>query len=465
MTWHEWYAVVMKLQLQALFLLFITTLALASNAQEADTDAATPQQAAAENEEVQFIDAPVAFDPVSDAGPPPPSQPLDPETDPRFLERQQNIRSYNDAVLQLENSGGAWSEGLVEELASLGILQQQQSDHLAAIETFDRAVHVNRINSGLDTLEQIPLIEMMIDSYLALGDWGRADLYQNYLFYLQEKAWGNRDPRMIPVMERLASWNVHIFNIGYGDSPAIHISSAQMLLNTAFAIVDSYFGEDDQRYVDYLYGIANTAYLVAVNPDVLERTNRSDFRTSQEALRDSLGNRGPIYPGGIRTGEDALQAIAEHYAQIPGAEWELARVTADLGDWYLRFQRRSMAEQKYQEAWDLLAGLENGEELQARLFGKVQPIPGFVQNNSHLLEANVGASGNALDYDFIDLVLDVTENGLVRNIRLVNESVRASEEQVTRIRRLVRQSYFRPLVINGERVRSTDNYFRYRYWY
>ncbi len=52
---------------------------------------------------------------------------------------------------------------------------------------------------------------------MALGNWEEADTYNNYLFHVQQKAYGLNDPRLIPVLDRLATWNVQAFKIGYGN--------------------------------------------------------------------------------------------------------------------------------------------------------------------------------------------------------------------------------------------------------
>ncbi|MEQ8953832.1 MAG: hypothetical protein RL120_06820 [Gammaproteobacteria bacterium] len=455
----------MNKYLSVLLLLCSCLLTRIVSGQEADGPAEAAVVSQTRDNEVQFIDQPVAIDPASDFELPPPIQRPDPEQDPQFQQRLQTIRSYNNAVQQLEAQGGAWSQQLTEELSAMGLLQQQQGDHIGAVETFNRAMHINRINSGLHTLEQVPLIENMIDSFLALGDWEQADIYNNYLLYVNQRTYGRRDPRMIPILARLADWNLQVYNVRFGGSQAQRLWSAQTLFNVAAGLVGLHFGTNDERYINYLRGIANSGFLVANNQDLLREVDSNDFRSAQKVYRDGLAEGQFRSPAAFIAAEDVLYAIAEHYSAQPDSERQLVSAVADIGDWYLMFGRRRAADEKYLEAWELAETLTAGAELQQQVFGTVRAIPSFSALSNQLLEKNITTVGGALRYDYIDLVIDVTENGQARNIRPATDRHRASPEQLDQIARKVRQTRFRPLVINGERIRSTDNYFRYRYWY
>lgn len=416
---------------------------------------------------LHYIELPVAIEPGLDPVLPVPPETPEPEDDPEFIRRMNNIREYSMTVEEIESAGGAWDQALVEELTALGNLQQLQGDHAAAIDSFDRAVHINRINSGLHTLDQIPAVERMIDSYIAVGDWEQADLYNNYLFFVQQKAFGSEDPRIIPVLDRLANWHIRAFNIGYGgQSMGLRLSSAQILYNAAARMVSFHFGRDDERFVDLLRNMASTAYLISSYPEYMSELNRPEFRITQDALRQKLNERTGGSPQGFRAGEQALLEIVAHYRELPDNTWELAEAIAHLADWYLLYERRRNAWNLYAEAWALLAQLENGEELNRRLFGQVIPIPTFMDQPKNL-DPSSGTSrdGSSLLYDYADVALDVTVNGTVRNVRVLTEYPPEDAGQLTRLQREVRMSHFRPVINDGQAVRTNDIQFRYRYWY
>jgi len=436
------------------------------HAQEAEE----PEGSVRSRSPLLYIDMPVRVDDGVD-----PVMPLsarfanlefDPESDPGFGQREDSIRQYNSIVTDIELDGGAWDGGLVEELASLGRLQQQQGNHVGAIETLDRAIHVNRINSGLYTLEQIPVVEQLILSHMALGDWEEADIYNNYLFHVQQKAYGVDDPRLIPVLDRLATWNIQAFKIGYGNLPGIKLRQSQIMFNAAARMVDIHFGKADERFVNYQRNIANSAYLVARNPDLMMEIERPANRNMQQLLAQQLNEQRRVQPPGFRTGERALLEIVMFYQEQGDDTYALAEAITHLADWYLMFGRRRGTSENYKLAWDMLQDLEDSEELTQRLFGNVTPLPAFVSSieTPDAFYRNEDGS-EALSFDYADVTFDVTVNGLARKVVSISKETEDNKVQLGKLRMSVRSMRFRPLVIDGELQRSSENQFRYRYWY
>tara|TARA_B110000305_G_scaffold188194_1_gene209807 strand:- start:2179 stop:3573 length:1395 start_codon:yes stop_codon:yes gene_type:complete len=417
-----------------------------------------------------YVEAPVlvedGVDPVMPLRARLASPELDPESDPAFGQRSDSIRRYNSAVTDIELDGGAWDGGLVEELASLGRLQQQQGNHIGAIQTLDRAIHVNRINSGLYTLEQIPVVEQLIQSHMALGDWEEADIYNNYLYHVQQKAYGFDDPRLIPVLERLATWNLQAFKIGHGSLLGIKLRQSQIMFNAAARMVDVHFGKADERFINYQRNIASSAYLVAQNPDLMAQIDKSEYRTRQQVFAEQMNEQRQVQPSGFRTGERALLEVVMLYQEKGYGTYALAEAITHLADWYLIFGRRQSALKSYKLAWDMLQGLEDSEELTQQLFGSVTPLPAFgssIEVPDAFYRTEDGSQ--ALRFDYADLTFDVTENGLARNVVSISEETEDNQAQLGKLRNSTRSMRFRPLVIDGEPQRSFENHFRYRYWY
>lgn len=441
------------------------TLSMALSAQETDA-AAEADPEATKLYKLLFVEMPVPFAPELDAVLPEIPVAIDLEDDPQFITRRNAITDYQATVEGIELNGGTWDRSLIEELSALAALQQQQGNHVEAIQLFDRAIHVNRIHSGLHTLEQIPTVENMIESHLALGDWDQADIYNDYLFFIQQRAYGPNDPRLIPVLDRLASWNIQAFNIGHGEALGLRLSTAQILLNAAAKMVAVHFGEDDERFVSYRRNLANSAYLISTNPDVMAASQELDYRNAADILISKLESTSAQGPSGFRAGETALREIVQHFAKQENAPYELASALADLGDWYLIFQQRRAAEELYAEAWQVLERSDNAEAWIQQLFGQVIPIPTFANSVENLLTPSIVTSnGNSVHFDYADVVFDVAVSGDARNLEVLTEETPSNMGHLSRLQREIRNSYFRPRVENGELQQSDRNYFRYRYWY
>ena len=106
-----------------------------------------------------------------------PSNDLETQDLYQFLEAQisqSEIREASDAleqlILDIEDSQGRYAPELIQPLSLLGKAQMATQDYMQAVETFDRAIHLTRINSGLFAPEQVPLVYLQADAYVAMSD-------------------------------------------------------------------------------------------------------------------------------------------------------------------------------------------------------------------------------------------------------------------------------------------------------
>ena len=382
------------------------------------------------------------------------------------IARLEAIDNYNAVIADLEGDGGAWNGSLVEELTSLGTLLQQQGSHEEAIKVFDRAVHINRISLGLHSVEQVPAIESKIQSYLALNQWQDADLTFEYLYYIQRRAYGTRDPRLIPVLNSIAEWNLRAFHLGHGEALGMRLNNALMFWNAAARMVKTHFGPQDERFVTYLRGIANSSYLLSRNPEMMADLGRPEFRNELAVNRVHLGQSDSYESRGYASGARALTEILRYEIDKRDDVLALADAFTNLADWYLIFGRRRAAEEQYSNAWRLLANQPNADALHKAYFGRIVPMPSFVGERNRGYEVDVvRQSDEPLDSDYADLIFDVTDTGVVRDVRTLSAETEDNKNQLSRLRRVVRSSHFRPIIIDGIPQRSENNVFRYRYWY
>ena len=83
--------------------------------------------------------------------------------------------SYQFYITDLESRYGPYAPGLSEQLLGLGSVYQKQGLHEEAAAVFKRGVHVARINDGLYSSSQIPLLQGLIQSLVAMGEYEGAD--------------------------------------------------------------------------------------------------------------------------------------------------------------------------------------------------------------------------------------------------------------------------------------------------
>ena len=231
-------------------------------------------------------------------------------------------------------------------------------------------------------------------------------------------------------------------------------------------MVSMYFGKADERFINYQQNIAHSAYLVARNADLMMEIDSPEYRNMQQVLAEKLNEQRWVQTSGFLTGERALAEIVMFHQDQGDDKYALAEAITHLADWYLMFDRRRGTLDTYKLAWDMLQELENGEELTERLFGNVVPLPAFsspieVPDSFYRKEGDT----ELLNFDYADLTFDVTANGLSRNVKSISEETEENRLQLGKLRMSARAMRFRPRVIDGEPQRSSENHFRYRYWY
>jgi tetratricopeptide (TPR) repeat protein len=455
---------------------------LAAASQAVATDAEPALEQTPPDSHLLYFERPVALDAQGEASVletlAPDEQVLIPETSAfvdltpqqqEYLQRLQDIDNYEQMLEQLEYDGGAWSAQIAEELSTLGNLLYQQGDYEQSIEVFDRAVHVNRVNYGLYSTQQIPLVERIVESHIALGQWQLADQQKQYAFYVQSKAYGARDPRMADVFENLARWNIASFFRGIDPDPSARLLETYMLFRAAANRVAFHFGTADPRYVPLLRDVAGASDMVTrytPSGTVTATATNPNIRRVSEFV--GVPNDQVRVPNG--GGEGALRRILEFYSDDdrPATQENLmlrVRALAELGDWYMMEQRRQAALDAYADAWNLLLTMEEGSVLAQQFFDRIVFLPTFSRFDEEQREAFQASPDFGARQGYVDISFDVSRYGRAGNFSvLAVEPAGMGRVDMMAINHL-RSLTVRPRVEAGETLASAGERYRIPFWY
>jgi hypothetical protein len=124
-------------------------------------------------------------------------------------------RSMRNAIREIESSHGAYAADLPEQMLSLGLALYQQERHGEALAVFKRGVHLARINNGLYSAEQIPLLQGEIKSAIALQEYAQVDELQEYLYRVQQRGLPVGEARANGLIQQ-ATWHFNAYQLRLG---------------------------------------------------------------------------------------------------------------------------------------------------------------------------------------------------------------------------------------------------------
>jgi hypothetical protein len=384
------------------------------------------------------------------------------------------IAAYEQSVLALESQGGAFAPQLDEDLLGLGSLLLQAGDTTRAQQVLERALHVNRVNDGLFNEGQVPIVERTIEAHLARGDLVAADAQQEYLLYVQRKNLDSRSVDLLPALTRYAEWNLFAFGARLPTvAPAAdaveappeensdtmidfrtgRLITAHQVYETIINIVANNFGLGDNRLLNFERQLALTNYLY-INSFGLQGEMDPLMMPYGGYLQDFAGGlegsgRPPL---GFRQGRDSLERRVNYLAgKTDVAPAVKAQAKLDLADWMVMYSKRMGSLEVYEEAWrDMVAAGTSADEL-AALFNPAFPteIPTYVEHAYTRDALGIPADLTLKYKGFIDVEFKLSRFGVPSTVRVMNKSVTAPPQVESILVRGLRNTHFRPRLVDG----------------
>jgi hypothetical protein len=421
--------------------------------------------------------------------------------------------SIVETIQRIQARDGPNSFALLEPLTALILLHLEDDLANEAAALMDRAIQIVRINRGLHTLDEAPLIWQLIDIEERRGNHAVAwKLEQDLLDLLRRHP---DDLRAVPYLREIAddrltvlraflngekrpqveigcfykeSVNSNSGNCASGSAKTVvHglLSDAQSHYSEAIAIVlrNGVFEDDALRTLemDLLRVVARLrpfdadprqSHLTVV-PRFASPDSYEPWRSRSVAITQLAKWTPPILPAASSSdadtieqrhaglkhsyyrGRQILRRIYAYAAMNPNAELEQPTAMVLLADWELMYSRRSEAMERYEKAHAMLSKHGAATAMIEQLFAPATPIvlPAFEPNPLVRDEAR-GAIGH------VDIRFEIAKNGRARGIAVVG-SENATDMELARVERLIAASTFRPRVIDRQFAESAPVLFRY----
>ncbi|GAB2521225.1 hypothetical protein [Microbulbifer agarilyticus] len=373
------------------------------------------------------------------------SKPL--EKPKRRLRRSVAIDEYRQRIEDMEAEHGAYGAGIDEQLMGLGHALQRHGAHDEAISQFRRAMLINRVNEGLYSLNQVPMIERIIESQVALNEWEGANDNHQYLFWLHAKNYGEKDPRMLPIINQLSSWHLQAYIDEKGATMFEHLINATNLYALAVDIISNNFGANDLRLVEALRGLkASNYYLATYSGEPQEAIVINTGFAGGNMSNERRAQLDHYRMNSFSSGKTAITKIMDVYQKNPASPPAAsAKAKVELGDWYMLFNKWHSARKTYGEAYHAL--WDNGATNQEidEIFGRPAALPSLP-----LLDEDREALANA----YVTVSYDVTAFGKARNIRILSAQPEGKVSIRSRVRNVLKRAKFRPRFEEGKPVET-----------
>ena len=370
-----------------------------------------------------------------------------------------SIDELLDQARVVESRDGENSPSLIALYTELGLRYQDKDEPAHAAAATQRALEILRVNEGLYTLDQAPLVRQLIHNALALGDRDAAWELEQGLLRLAERY--PNDLRTARILSDVGDRRIEILK-RYNDAefpPEIVLGCyyANRLVTT----------EQEEREKSCTAGSRSRAQ------QNLASEALSYYSHAADILNANASDELPILLTKLVVGSYAYMANRSRtelgrqsltsllaYQNENSAPWPARIETLVLtADWDLMYavgrDNQDTALLEYEHAYELCKQHGLPQEMIDRIFSPRAPIPlpVFIQRP---LVTNEGGSTGHLDVSFE--VDKYGESGRVRTRSLAGSATRDVEK---RLEQVIKRMHFRPRLVGGKVVGTGPIVVRY----
>ena len=117
---------------------------------------------------------------------------------------------YQQIIIEIENnsSQNAYSNELSEAYLNLASINYSLGDFDKAGETFDQALQIIRISTGLNSLQQLPVLQSLLKISEIKNDWQAVDSNAHLIFHINRQNFQPGDSKRVEALIQLSNWKL-----------------------------------------------------------------------------------------------------------------------------------------------------------------------------------------------------------------------------------------------------------------
>ncbi len=365
-----------------------------------------------------------------------------------------NLSSYY-AALQSYTVEGPYHQNSSEVLYNLGLELQKAGQHTKALKALRRAMHINRVNHGLDSLSQAPMIGSIINSQKHLMNFGSVTNRYHQLLRMYVANYGKQDPRLIPLLNRLALWHIDAYQFAASKERIDHLTLANSLITSALQLHETQTNPGPREEIKLLRSAALINFHLSRHQgDEWSTSINSHYSRSADDFAIANPQRvGILNIASFHRGRVCHERIVELSSSISTLSLkENLRAQTELADWYLLFNRRQEALLHYQQVLEKISASDQAESLHKALFSTPHLLPAVRMENRDDKKAVLLMTAD----------VDISEEGWARDIKNIEEVFIAAQgpRSETKLRYMligaIKDSRFRPQFVNNQPTDVSD---------
>lgn len=359
------------------------------------------------------------------------------------LKQSDPVTDYLNAIDTAEAELSAYSMELSDLYLGLGKSHFSKQEYERARRAFQRGMQIERVNFGLNSLSQTPYLMSIAETESFLGNWDESQKALENIYFINTQAYGEKDPRMLPVLDELLDWYLDTYSERPRNSGYQNLVISERLGTRMYSILEEHDDLSNPDNPQIYRKLSHLHYFIANH--IKEHGEPSEagisFNNASTVMSQDTSSHKHYQRGKL-----ALQKVVESLElQADTTPADQANAIAELGDWYLVFGQRMSANKAYKLAYEALETSDQSEQLSESLFGQAKVIE-FTALGIEKQET--------ADVDF-EISIVISESGTPNDIEILNPPEELDKKVRRTIFKDIRAKRFRPKLVEGEATTST----------
>ncbi len=355
-------------------------------------------------------------------------------------ELRDSLERQFQEIQTLKETEDAFSEQLGESYLAYGRTLMQAGRIDESRKMLVNALHIAKINNGVTSIEQRPILRELFEMNFALGNTEETEEHLNRIIWLEKKVPNKDDIYSFDLVVRLGSYYLDL----YLNNPIVSEQSLNYLNSST-----RYLGYAVNRYGDkplsqILLPYGELALAHHFKSRIQHEVDRSFYQDTRQRSYTDL-NRSASRQGLRLSSFSRSERYLKDYLRKAKNERDLIntiQALLGLGDLNLLADKTNTASKYYDLAWSGAQNLPVTHPL-VESFNAPVKLPSF---NFAVVRRPIAP---VREFETIPLSIDVDDDGKVRKVAreaLIDTSV----SNTNRARRIAKRVRFRPVIENGK---------------